>query len=216
VALLRRIFANWPLKLTSVLLALLLWVIATLEEPISRRVRARLELEAPAERTIVGAPAMATVQLTAPAREFIKLGTRPVTVLKAVTDTAEGPRQLTLTPADVILPRGVTARALDVQPGQVTVRVVPQGSAVTRTRAWHGVPVVVAGPMEQRWFAVPDTVTVVVRGPLARLASLDAESLVVLARADTVTGAAALRVLVPAGFTAEAKPEAVRLQPRRN
>lgn len=214
MSLLRRIFANWPLKLTSVLLAILLWVIATLEEPINRRVRARLELEPPADRTIVGAPAMATVQLTAPAREFIKLGTRPVTVLKTLTDSAEGPRVVTLSPADVILPRGVTARALDVQPAQIPVRLVAHGGAVIRERAWHGVSVAVPGPVEQRWLPIPDTVTVVVRGPLARLATLDVDSIVVLARPDTTTGAAALRVIVPAGFTAEVRPGAIRMQPR--
>jgi hypothetical protein len=57
-------------------------------------------------------------------------------------------------------------------------------------------------------------VTVVVRGPSARLATLDAESLVVLARPDTTAGAAALRVLVPAGMTGETRPAAIRLQPR--
>lgn len=211
---LRRLFANWPLKLTSILLAILLWVIATLEEPISRRVQARLQFEPPVDRTITGAPTMATVQLTAPAREFIKLGNRPVTVLKTVVDSTEGVHLLTLSPSDVILPRGVSARALDVQPGQFNVRLVAQGSAVTRERAWHGVPVAVPGPVEVRWLPSPDTVTVTVRGPLSRLATLDAESLLVVARPDTGAGTAVLRVIVPAGLVAEARPAAIRLQPR--
>jgi len=215
VALLQRAFANWPLKLTSVLLALLLWVVAALEEPINRRVRAHLELEAPAGRVIVGAPTTATVQLTAPAREFLKLGSRPVEVLKTVVDSVEGDRVVDLDPSDVILPRGVTARALDVLPAHVAIRVVAQGGAVTRERAWHGIPVAVPGPVELRWLPVPDTVTVTVRGPVARLETLTAESLVVIARPDTSAGAAVLRVLVPAGLTAESHPAAIRLQPRR-
>ncbi len=215
MALLQRAFANWPLKLTSVLLALLLWVVAALEEPINRRVRAHLELEAPAGRVIVGAPTTATVQLTAPAREFLKLGSRPVEVLKTVVDSVEGDRVVDLDPSDVILPRGVTARALDVLPAHVAIRVVAQGGAVTRERAWHGIPVAVPGPVELRWLPVPDTVTVTVRGPVARLETLTAESLVVIARPDTSAGAAVLRVLVPAGLTAESHPAAIRLQPRR-
>lgn len=215
MALLQRAFANWPLKLTSVLLALLLWVVAALEEPINRRVRAHLELEAPAGRVIVGAPTTATAQLTAPAREFLKLGSRPVEVLKTVVDSVEGDRVVDLDPSDVILPRGVTARALDVLPAHVAIRVVAQGGAVTRERAWHGIPVAVPGPVELRWLPVPDTVTVTVRGPVARLETLTAESLVVIARPDTSAGAAVLRVLVPAGLTAESHPAAIRLQPRR-
>lgn len=213
--LLRRTFANWPLKLTSLLLAILLWVVATLEEPIGRRVRARVELDAPTDRVVLGAPATATVQLTAPAREFLKLGNRPVTVLKSVVDSAEGMHTVLLSPADVILPRGVAARALDVQPAAFPVRVVARRGAETRERAWHGVPVAVPGPVDHRWLPSPDTVTVLVRGPAARLAALDAESIVVLARPDTASGAAALRVIVPAGMTAEPRPAAIRLQPRR-
>lgn len=215
MALLQRAFANWPLKLTSVLLAMLLWVVAALEEPINRRVRAHLELEAPAGRVIVGAPTTASVQLTAPAREFLKLGSRPVQVLKTVVDSAEGDRVVALDPSDVILPRGISARALDVLPAQVVIRVVAQGGAVTRERAWHGIPVAVPGPVEIRWLPVPDTVTVTVRGPVARLETLTADSLVVVARPDTSAGAAVLRVLVPAGLTAESHPAAIRLQPRR-
>jgi len=215
VALLQRAFANWPLKLTSVLLAILLWVVAALEEPINRRVRAHLELEAPTDRVIVGAPTTATVQLTAPAREFLKLGSRPVEVLKTVVDSGEGDRMVDLGPTDVILPRGITARALDVVPDRIAIRLVAQGGAVTRERAWHGVPVAVPGPVEVRWLPVPDTVTVTVRGPASRIDALTAESLVVLAHPDTSAGAAVLRVLLPAGLTAESRPAAIRLQPRR-
>ena len=213
--LVRRLLANWPLKLTSLLLAILCWVVATLEEPIGRRVRARLELDPPADRVLLGAPATATVQLTAPAREFLKLGDRPVTVLKSVADSTEGTHTIELTAADVILPRGVAARAVDVQPASFPVRIVAKGGAEVRERIWHGIPVAVPGPLEIRWLPVPDTVTVVVRGPAARLATLDAESLVVLARPDTSAGAAALRVLVPVGMTGETRPVAIRLQPRR-
>jgi hypothetical protein len=214
VELVRRLFANWPLKLTSVLLALLLWVIATLEEPVTRRVRARIELDPPADRTVTVALATASVQLTAPAREFLKLGTRPVTLAKVLLDSTEGTHTLSLTPADVVLPRGISARALDVQPGEVSYRMVARSGSEIRSRSWHGVPVAVPGPSGSRWLAVPDTVTVVVRAPAARLAGLDLDSIVVIARPDTSTGAASLRVIAPPGVTAEVRPQAIRLQAR--
>ncbi len=212
--LLRRAFASWPLKLTSVLLALLLWVIATLEEPVTRRVPARVTLDPPTDRAITTLTTTASVQLNAPAREFLKLGARPVTVLHSVADSTEGPGTVLLSTADVILPRGISARALDVQPAQVAYRLVPKGGAQIQARTWHGIAVAVPGPVEHRWLPVPDTVSVTVRGPSARLASLELDSLIVLARPDTTTGAAALRVIVPPGFTAEAHPQVIRLQAR--
>jgi hypothetical protein len=214
VRLLQRAFAGWPLKLTSVLLALLLWVIATLEEPVTRRVPARLTLDPPADRAVTSATTTATVQLTAPAREFLKLGGRPVTVLRSIADSSDGPGTIALSPADVILPRGISARALDVQPALVAYRMIPKGGAVLQTRTWRGVAVAVPGTIERRWIPVPDTVTVAVRGPAARLATLDLDSVVVLVRPDTATGAATLRAIVPPGFTAETVPQAIRLVPR--
>jgi hypothetical protein len=215
VGLLRRLLATWPLKLTSLLLAILLWVVASLEEPVTRRVRAHIELDAPTDRVITGAPPFATVQLIAPAREFLKLGTRPVTLTKTVTDSAEGDASIDFTPADVLLPRGVSARVIDVAPEKVEFRLVARAGAQVITRTWHGVPVAVPGPVERRWLPSPDTVTVLLRGPAARLGLLTEESLLVVAAPDTVAGAAALRVIVPAGLTAEARPAAIRLQPRR-
>lgn len=216
MGLLRRLVANWPLKLTSVLLAILLWVVAALEEPVTRRVRAHLELEAPAERVITGAPPSATVLLTAPAREFLKLGARPVTVAKSITDSSEGEASIAFTPADVALPRGVTAQVVDVFPEKVVYRLVARGGAQVVSRAWHGVPVAVPGPVERRWLPTPDTVTVLLHGPASRLATVTEESLLVVAAPDTVAGAAALRVITPVGVTGEAHPAAIRLQPRHN
>jgi len=214
VELVRRLFANWPLKLTSVLLALLLWVIATLEEPVTRRVRGRIELDPPADRSVTLSVATVSVQLTAPAREFLKLGTRAVTLAKAVLDSTEGEHTVSLSPADVIMPRGVTARALDVQPSEVSYTLEARNGAELRSRSWHGVPVAVPGPTEVRWLAVPDTVTVIARATTARLATLDLDSLIVIARPDTITGAASLRVIAPVGIATEVRPQVIRLQPR--
>ncbi|HET7041314.1 MAG TPA: hypothetical protein VFI13_04830 [Gemmatimonadales bacterium] len=210
----RRLLANWPLKLTSVLLAILLWVVASLEEPVGRRVAARVNLTPPVDRVLMGVPALAEVQLVAPAREFLKLGARPVLLAKNVTDSAEGEASIAFTPADVILPRGITARVVDVAPEKVEFRIVPRGGAQMVTRTWPAIPVAVPGPVERRWLPAPDTVTVTLRGPASRLAALPVESLLVVAIPDTLAGAAALRVIVPAGVTGEAHPAAIRLQPR--
>jgi hypothetical protein len=211
VRLLKRAFDAWPLKLTSVLLALLLWVIATLEEPVTRRVAARLTLDPPSDRTVTTTVTAASVQLTAPAREFLKLGNRPVTVLRSIADSTDGPGTVALSPADVILPRGISGRALDVRPAQVPYRMASKGSAALQTRTWRGVPVAVPGTIAHGWIPAPDTVSVSVRGPAARLATLDLDSVIVLVHPDTTTGAATLRAIGPPGFTAEPVPQAIRL-----
>ena len=211
MGLVRRLLANWPLKLTSVLLAILLWVVASLEEPVTRRVRARVELDPPAERVITGAPAGATVLLTAPAREFLKLGARQVTLAKSITDSAEGEGSVAFTPADVVLPRGVAAQVVDVVPEKVEFHIAARGGAQVVSRAWHGVAVTLPAPLDRHWSGAPDTVTVLLRGPAARLAALSEESLLVVATPDTAAGAALLRVIAPAGVTPEARPAAIRL-----
>ncbi|HEU4570333.1 MAG TPA: hypothetical protein VFS07_07165 [Gemmatimonadales bacterium] len=212
-ALLRRLTRNWPLKLTSLLLAILLWVVATLEEPVTRYVRARLELEPPAGRELSGAPPTVTVRLAGAARELLKLGGRPVTVTKTVTDTAEGRLSLPLETSDVLLPRGVQASVVEVLPATVPVRVMGVGAAALITVRHPGIPVLLAGPLTRHWHAVPETVTVDVRGPRGRLTTLPRESLVVVTVPDTLAGAAALRVVLPAGLSGEARPAAVRLLP---
>ncbi|MBW8773109.1 MAG: hypothetical protein JF590_07470 [Gemmatimonadetes bacterium] len=103
---------------------------------------------------------------------------------------------------------------VDVTPEKVEFRLVARGGAQMVSRAWHGVPVAVPGPVERRWLPTPDTVTVLLRGPASRLNGLTEESLLVVATPDTVAGAAALRVITPAGTSAETRPAAIRLQPR--
>lgn len=117
-----RLTANWPLKLTSLLLAVLLWFVAAFEEPSTRLVRVDLQIEPPAGRVVVQAPATAQALVVGPARELLKLGDGSLTLVKPVTDTATG-RQITLAlgPADVILPRGVKAEIRDVEPREILV-----------------------------------------------------------------------------------------------
>lgn len=211
---LRRLLANWPLKLTSLLLAILLWIVASLEEPVTRRVRARIDLEPPPGKVIVGAPTTASVLLVAPVREFLKLGGRAVTLAKTVTDSAEGEASLGFTTADVVLPRGIAARAVDVTPDKIEFHLTPREGTQVVARSFHAIPVAVPGPVERRWLPTPDTVTVILRGPVSRIQTLGAESLLVVAAPDTNAGAAALRVIAPQGLTGEARPGAIRLQPR--
>ncbi|HSC58505.1 MAG TPA: hypothetical protein VLC11_03015 [Gemmatimonadales bacterium] len=117
-----RLTANWPLKLTSLLLALLLWSVAAFEEPSTRLIRIQLQIAPPEGRELLEAPASAQALVTGPARALLELSARPPVLTKAIPDTVTGRRvTIVLSPADVVLPLGVKAEVRDIQPGEVTV-----------------------------------------------------------------------------------------------
>ena len=130
-----RIFRNWPLKVTSVLLSMLLWVVAATEEPGSRVVAARLTLEPPPGRTVLQAPAVVSLHLTGPRRELLKLEASGIVLSRFLPDTVTGRRvTITLSPSDVIVPRGIDVRVQDLEPREVTVEL---DSVVTRRVPVH-------------------------------------------------------------------------------
>lgn len=117
-----RLAANWPLKLTSLLLALLLWAVVAFEEPSTRLIRIQLQVTAPVGRELIEAPATAQALVTGPARELLELAADPPILAHAIADTVTARHVIIpLSPADVVLPRGVTADVRDVQPNEITV-----------------------------------------------------------------------------------------------
>lgn len=117
-----RLTANWPLKLTSLLLALLLWFVAAFEEPSTRLVRVLLQVTPPEGREVIEAPATAQVLVSGSARELLELSARPPTLAKVIADTVTASQvTLSLSPADIVLPRGVTAEIRDIQPREVVI-----------------------------------------------------------------------------------------------
>ncbi|HET7025804.1 MAG TPA: hypothetical protein VFI39_11430 [Gemmatimonadales bacterium] len=114
--------ANWPLKLTSLLLALALWSVASFEEPSTRLIRIQLQVTPPEGRALVAPPATAQALVTGTERELLELGARPPILARAIADSVTARHvTLVLSPADVVLPRGIKADVRDVQPNEVTV-----------------------------------------------------------------------------------------------
>ena len=122
MALWSRLTANWPLKLTSLLLALALWSVASFEEPSTRLIRIQLQVTPPEGRALVAPPATAQALVTGTERELLELGARPPILARAIADSVTARRvTLVLSPADVVLPRGIKADVRDVQPNEVTI-----------------------------------------------------------------------------------------------
>ncbi|MGH7589862.1 MAG: hypothetical protein ACREL2_00370 [Gemmatimonadales bacterium] len=117
-----RLTANWPLKLTSLLLAIALWSVAAFEEPSTRLIRIQLQVTPPEGRALIAPPASAQALVTGSARELLELTTHPPVLARAIADTVTARHvTLVLSPADVVLPRGIKADVRDVQPSEVTI-----------------------------------------------------------------------------------------------
>ncbi|HXV93387.1 MAG TPA: hypothetical protein VD813_08830 [Pseudonocardia sp.] len=113
---------NWPLKLTSLFLAVVLWLMAAGEEPASRLVTAEVRVRAPEGRDIVRPPGTVAVSVVGPARELLKLSATRLIITKILPDTiSEDQAVLLLAPGDVELPKDVDAVVQDLQPRSMTV-----------------------------------------------------------------------------------------------
>lgn len=113
---------NWPLKLTSLFLAVVLWLLAAGEEPASRLVAAELQVRPPAGRVLARPLAPVTVAVVGPRRELLKLGASRVILTRLLPDTVTADSvTMVLGTADVELPSGVKVSVQDLQPRQVTV-----------------------------------------------------------------------------------------------
>ena len=292
-----------PLKLTSLILALLVWLLAAGEEPGSSLLPVQIAIRPPAGRVMIRPLEQVQALVVGPRRELLKLSAAPVRLSRVLPDTLEADQvRLELAPGDVELPRGVAVRVQDLQPRVLTVeldstvqRTVPVSPVIhlrsdsgyvlaevsvvpgmvrllgprdrvrrvdsVRTVALElfggelhaervldldttgfgpmrvlpasvtarveleaiterivtGVPVRLASEAGGTLRALPETVTVRLRGRAARLSAMSLESIVVVADWQGTTGPARveLRVLAPSGITARAEPDSVSLEPRR-
>ena len=117
---------NWPLKLTSLLLAVMLWVVATAEQPASRVLPVTLVPQGPAGRSFNGDPPAITALVVGPRRELIKLTGAHLTLTRILPDTITGRAvTLDLLPSEVEIPRGGEVRVQDIQPRQITLQLDP-------------------------------------------------------------------------------------------
>jgi hypothetical protein len=200
--------ADLPLKLTSLALSLFLWFLAAGEEPVSALMTVDLSVRAPAGRTLLHPPEAVRALVVGPRRELLKLSATPVRITRVLPDTLEGDEvRVDLSPGEVELPRGITARVQDLEPHAITValdateqRVVPVHPVVSITG--------VAGYTIGRITVVPGTVRLL--GPVDRIDGVDSLATEPL----EVTGAEGPVEQTIALDTAGLGP-AVRVEPRR-
>lgn len=166
---------NWPIKVTSLALAAVLWAAVAAEEPTTQLVPVTLMVEPPEGRALTRPLPPVKALYAGSARELIKLYGTPPVITAMVPDTLTGSRYvLELSPGELKLAVKANVQAQDVQPRRIEVRL---DAAARRT-----VPVV------SRVTITPDTGFAVVGGLALSPSSLlvrgpDA----VVARIDSVT-----------------------------
>ncbi len=290
------VVANWPIKITALALAAVLWAALSAEQPTAQFVPVRLDIQIPDNRVLAQALPRVQAVVGGSPRELIKLYNNPPVLTKVVPDSATGSTvTIELSPQDVILqpdaevtlqdivPRHLVVHLDDIRRRSVPVysrgiieaasgfvrlgvRIVPESVVVLgpeaqvnrigrlytipldlpdmrRTmrrnididttalgvvtlsqpqveievrvdqitqRTIGGVPVVIGGGV---WGSVPSTVQVTVRGPAARLSTLNRDSLLVTAPAAAAEGdMLELSVRPPTGLTATVAPDSVQAQ----
>ena len=290
------VVTNWPIKLTALALATVLWAALSAQQPATHRVPVRLDVQTPANRVLAKEIPQVQVVVGGVAGELLKLYTDPPVISKIIPDSVtESTLTIDLSLQDVILPPNADVTLQDIMPRRVVVtlddlhsrpvpvvsrvnvepasgfvflglRVLPESvsvigpeaqvnrignvytvaldlenvrSTVRRAvaidttafgvvrlsqpeveievrvdsiiqRIIGGVPVVIAGGV---WGSLPSTVQVTVRGPAARLSTLNRDSLLVTAAAANAEGdMLLLSVRAPTGLTATVAPDSVQAQ----
>jgi hypothetical protein len=108
---------NLPLKLTSLILALILWFLAASEESATTLVPVEVTIRPPPGRSIVRPPDPLRALVVGPRRELLKLSTTSLRLTRTLPDTLEADVvRLDLVPGDLEAPHGVNLRVQDLQP----------------------------------------------------------------------------------------------------
>jgi hypothetical protein len=171
---------NWPIKLTSLGLAAVLWAAVAAEEPASQLVPVTLMVEPPPGRALTRPLPPVRALYTGSARELVKLYHARPMISAVLPDTLSSPTYvLDLSPGDLklatkadVTPRDVQPRRIEIHLDAVSQRLLPVLSRIT-IQPDSGFAVVGGLALSPS--------SVLVRGPRAALDKLEAVATVPLA-----------------------------------
>ena len=131
---------RWALKITALALAIVLWFSVTVREPAEQIVTVQFLPTLESGITLRESPPMIRAIVRGSGRDLLKLYSTPPAIRMTIGGGVGDSLALTLRPADVDLPPGVTAVVRDVQPRRLTLtlaRARPQsgGGAYARPSA---------------------------------------------------------------------------------
>jgi hypothetical protein len=149
----RAIVTNWPMKLTALALASVLWAAVAAEEPTTELVPVMLRVDPPQGRTLTQPLPPVQALYSGASRELIKLYSVPPLVHKVIPDTITSSSLiLELAPQDVVVSDDADVTLQDVRPRRILVVL---DSIARRTV-----------PVAPRVTAVPDSGYVLVGNPV--------------------------------------------------
>ncbi len=206
--------ANWPMKLTALALAAVLWAGVAAEQTTTRRLPIRLDIVAPPGHPLASPPPVVYAVFSGSARELLKLYASAPSIRVAVpTDVDDSTWSVQLVPGDVEMPPSINARPESIEPGWLTLALrdsAREPAAEIVERVIMGVPVSVPdGRSGGRWSSDPPAVIVTVRGPRQRVTRLTRDSVRVAAPAShgDEPGTVRLTVSPPSGVEATVTPD---------
>jgi hypothetical protein len=130
---------NWPIKLTALVLAAIVWAAVAAQEPTTQLVPVQLAITPPDGRSLVGEPPLVQALFAGTARELIKLYAEPPVIRQVLPDTITGAAYvLELSVADIGAIEGAAVSAQQIEPRSITIfldevsrRLVPVRHRVT-------------------------------------------------------------------------------------
>jgi YbbR domain-containing protein len=164
------IVRHWPLKLAALALSIILWVVVASEETYTELVGVRLDVTVAPNLALAQPLPQITASVSGPGRELIKLYAAPLVVRAVLSEAAPGDRRrITLSPADVQLPREVKVAVQEIHPREIEILLDRRAEKTVAVR-----PVVAPEPgqaLEGPVLVVPGSVRV--SGARSLLSSID-------------------------------------------
>jgi hypothetical protein len=115
------VFANWPIKLTALVLAIVLWAVVTAEETVTQLVPVSLVVQPPEGRTVVEDLPAVQARYRGTLRELLKLYENPPVIHKDIPATTGTSTGIQLSPDDLQGVDDADVAALEVLPGSILV-----------------------------------------------------------------------------------------------
>ena len=116
------IAANWPIKITALALAAVLWAGVSAEEPTTQLIPVRLDIQTPTTRTLTQDVPRVQALYGGSARELIKLYASPPYISKVIPDSlSESFFTIDLSPQDVTLASDAEVILQDIFPRRLVV-----------------------------------------------------------------------------------------------
>jgi len=117
-----RIGSNWPIKVTALGLATVLWAAVSAEQPTTQLVPIRLDIQTPTTKTLLQSVPMIRGLYAGSARELDKLSSAPPSISKVIPDTVtESFFTINLSLQDVSVTSDAAVELQDIFPRSVVV-----------------------------------------------------------------------------------------------